>query len=644
MHSVKPYRSLVARFCPRVHRSRSADHYLLRRIRLRATALANLQEDEILGCARQLRSRLQTGDMEVLSRHAVVESFALTAEALRRTTGKSFYDCQLLGGLALATGAIAEMQTGEGKTITCGLAAVLFGLTGKGVHVATTNDYLAQRDHDELSPVFNSLGMTSALNSDTLSPADKQHAYAQDVTYGTGFEFGFDFLRDQLALRNRPSWPLGTRFLSRLRGIGLEPMPLIQRPLGFAIIDEADSVLIDEAATPLILSGSSQSRLPGPQVYGLAMQVADQLQEELDYHIDWAKRSLRISARGWRNIHDRLTREVQKLLMRPWSQYVEQSLQARLILKRDVDYIVSSERVIIVDSNTGRIHEDRKWKCGLHQAIEMRENVPLTQERHVEARITRQRYFDFYEKITGMTGTARGNEAELLEFYDLPVVAIQRNQPSQMKHIRSRFFATESAKYRAIVDNVIERAAVGQPVLVGTRSITQSRQIGEVLQANDQPHVVLNGTQDQPESKIIAAAGQAGTVTIATNMAGRGTDIKLSKQARQAGGLHVIVAEHHPSRRIDRQLIGRSGRQSDPGSCQFFVSADDEIIRRFAPSLGLLISNNAHRNSGECRTSFDHHIRALQKNIERHNFSARRDMVIHDRWMESVQESVARMA
>ena len=622
---------------------RGYDRRVLREIRTRAQALAQLSDPELLEAANTLRTTLQTNGVSTLERSIVVESFGLTTEALRRTSGKVYYDCQLLGGLVLATSAIAEMQTGEGKTVTCGLPTVLYGLTGKGVHVATTNAYLAERDHEELLPVFEKLGLSSALVQSEMSASEKQAAYTQDVTYGTGYEFGFDFLRDQLALRNQPRLPLGTRFLARLRGADEFELDLMQRPLAFAIIDEADSVLIDEATTPLIMSGSSGSEKPNPQVYDFAKQQADSLQETLDYTTDEIKQSIELTAAGWNTIHANLPASIQQLLQRPWSQYVEQALRAKIMLVRNTDYVVENNQIVLVDQNTGRLHDERKWRSGLHQAIETCEGVPLSEEREIEARITRQRYYGFYENVAGMTGTAAGNEAELLEFYNLPIVHIDRNKPSKRRVERARYFAEKESKYQAIADDAIARAKRGQPVLVGTRTITQSREIASVLEQKKHPHTTLNVTQDEDEADIISAAGAAGKITIATNMAGRGTDIKIHPDAIEAGGLHVIVAEHHDSPRVDRQLIGRCARQSDPGSCQFFVSADDQMIKQYSPQLARNIRRDAKQN-GECKTSFDREINALQTRIERINFSSRKKMVVHDRWIESVQKSVAKLA
>jgi preprotein translocase subunit SecA len=627
-----------------MHQTRRTDQNLLSEIRKRAAQIEGCDSNKLLDYTQDLRIQVQSGGLPILSTHAVTEAFALATEALRRTSGKIYYDVQLLGGLVLSTGAIAEMQTGEGKTVTCGLPAILYGLTGKGVHVATTNAYLAERDHEELTPVFDALGLSSGILNSDQDVHEKKNVYLKDVTYGTGYEFGFDFLRDQMALRNKPHLPLGTRFLSRLRGMKSQELTLMQRPLAYAIIDEADSVLIDEATTPLILSGNSNKTIPDPDVYHHAMQVADDLTDPNDFETDWTKKSLELTDEGWKRAHADLPANIQQRLKRPWSEYVDQALRARVLFSRDTDYVVQEDQVIIIDQNTGRLHDERKWRNGLHQAVEMREGVTLTEEREIEARITRQRYFAFYQQVSGMTGTAGGNEAELLEFYDLPVVKIQRNKPSRRETVQARYFGNEQNKFEAIALDIVKRSSQNQPVLVGTKTITQSLQIAELLNRIDQPHVVLNGVQDNDESSIISKAGRTGAVTIATNMAGRGTDIKLDDAARAAGGLHVIVAEHHESPRVDRQLIGRSARQSDPGSCQFFVAAEDEIIRRYDPAFSKAIKKSADPTTGECRHNFDTRIRDLQERIEKMGFASRKKMVIHDRWMETVQKSVARLA
>lgn len=646
MPQLAPHISMLDRFWQRQRQPRSGDYELVSHIRQRAEQLSQLPDEAIGDCADTLKESVQTGQSHVLDYATIVESFALTADALRRTSGKVYYDVQLLGGLALASGGIAEMQTGEGKTITCGLPSVLYGMTGKGVHVATTNAYLAARDHEEMLPIYEFLGLSSALVFSEQDVQDKRAAYLADITFGTGYEFGFDFLRDQLALRNRPATPLGARFLHRLRGHQSMSAQTMQRPLHFAIVDEADSVLIDEAATPLILSGGSDAVVADRELYQWAMEIAEGLVEDTHFEIESVKKVISITDAGWTTIHQQLPPQVQAQLQRPWSLYVEQALRAKYFLIRDTDYVVNEGEIVIVDQNTGRLHDERKWRSGLHQAVEVREGCELSDEREIEARITRQRYFKFYQTVAGMTGTATGNEAELLEFYQLPVIKIPRNKPSERITVPAVYFGDANSKYHAAAEDAALRSLTGQPVLIGTRTISQSRQLATILQQNQVDHVVLNGTQDLSESLVIRDAGQSGRITIATNMAGRGTDIKMSDNAKRAGGLHVIVVEHQDSPRVDRQLIGRSARQSDPGSCQFFVSADDEIIQRYDPPLGETMKRNARRNddNGRCDRRFDKEIEQLQQRIERLHFQDRRSMVVHDNWIESVQESVAKLA
>jgi len=646
MSLLTPHLSILDRFWHRQRQPRSSDYELVKMIRLRADQFESSSDEELLAASGQLRDVVQAGEVELLAIETVVESFALTADALRRVHGKVYYDVQLLGGLVMASGGIAEMQTGEGKTITCGLPSVLYAMTGKGVHVATTNAYLAARDFEEMVPIYESLGLTSALISSDQDATEKRRAYLRDITCGTGYEFGFDFLRDQLTMRNRPAMPLGARFLSRMRGYEADGVVTMQRPLHFAIVDEADSVLIDEAATPLILSGAGNATVADQELYLAAMHTADALVEDEHFEIDEVKKLITMTDAGWTVIHKNLPEEIQAELQRPWSLYIEQALRAQLFLVRDTDYVVHDGEIVIVDQNTGRLHDERKWRSGLHQAIEVREGCSLTDEREIEARITRQRYFKFYDAVSGMTGTATGNEPELLEFYNLPVVKIPRNKPSGRTTIAARYFGDAQSKYLAIAQDTSLRALTGQPVLIGTRTINQSRQISEILLQQEVEHFVLNGVQDLSESIVIGEAGVSGRITIATNMAGRGTDIRLSEDSKLAGGLHVTVVEHHDSPRVDRQLIGRSARQSDPGSCQFFICAQDEIIQRYDPALGVEMQKNALRTDkkGECGRSYDNEIRALQQRIEKLNFNDRREMVVHDNWIESVQESVAKLA
>jgi len=616
---------------------------LIGRIRTQADQLKGLCDQQLAVFADQLRQRIGAGE-DVRSIDIVCQSFALTTEALRRQTGMTYYDVQLASGLVLAAGAIAEIQTGEGKTITTALPAVLHGLTGRGVHVATTNDYLSKRDHDELEPIYKALGLTSGLLTSRSQPAENRHAYAADITYGPGYEFGFDFLKDQLTIRGRHQEPLGQRFLRTMQGVTVRETPLAQRGHAFAIIDEADSVLIDEATTPLILSGGRSSAATSQSMYEYARRVATELRDK-HFECDLGKRTVKLNNSGWESVHEAFNNRPAGRLARPWSQLIEHALRAEHILERDVDYVVTDDRVMIVDQNTGRIHDERTWSASLHQAVEVKENVTVTAEQESQARITRQRYCGFYASMCGLTGTATGSEDELRVFYRLPVVQIPTNEPCVRKSLPLRMFASRKAKFQAICQDIATRSDSHQPVLVGTRTIADSKRLSELLTDCGIKHVVLNGLQDEQEAAVVARAGVAGAVTVATNMAGRGTDIRLDRRAKRAGGLHVIGTELHHSQRVDRQLAGRAARQGDPGSCQFFASAEDELIVARDPKLAQQI-RNASQGKGECGGGSDFlpAIKRIQSTLEREAAKQRVSMVEHDKWLESVQSSLARRA
>lgn len=626
----------------RIAEPRVRDYRLLAQIRVKAEKLKPLSTVAFQKAASSMRATLRE-TKNVLAYQNVVNSFAIGCEAMRRTHAKSFYDVQLLCGLALATGSIAEMQTGEGKTITCGLPSLLYGSLGKGVHIATTNDYLARRDFDEMKPFFEEVGLSAGLISRDQPSQEKHQAYSCDITYGTGYEFGFDFLRDQLTLRNQPRVQLGTRFLEKLRSLPNQSPSLLQRKLHFALIDEADSVLIDEAATPLILSGAHRGKPPSPEVYQLAQVVSDQLRPAIDFSVDELTGQISLTDDGWNQIHEQLNLSVQSRLMRPWNRYVENALHARWILKRNVDYVVHEQQIVFVDKNTGRLHKERKWRGGLHQSIESLENIPLTDEQDIEARISRQRYFQFYQRVSGVTGTIQGNEAEMSEFYGLPIVKIPRHRKSRAIRLPTKFFSTASSKFASISKEVGKRRQTQQPILIGTTSIEQSQLLSQLMDENGIAHQVLDGTQDADEAQLISQAGQLGQVTIATNVAGRGTDIRLSPEARSAGGLHVIVAAHQPSSRIDRQLVGRCARQNDPGSFQYFISAEDDFIKKNDPQLAERIRRTATKSNG-LSTRLESQIQQLQFRVEKKHFLARRRMLVHDNWFETVQETAAKRA
>lgn len=613
-------------------------------IRQRAETARTLDASELLSSWQTLGQDIVDGDS--LRDHSIVcRCFGLATEAIRRATGKTLYDVQLAGALVLAGGAIAEIQTGEGKTLVTALPASLFALAGKGVHVATTSEYLSQRDFDEVEPALRLLGLQVGLLRQDANADEKRNAYACDITYGPGFEFGFDFLRDQLTLRSRYVEPLGARHLQRLRGIALDELQLCQRELAYAIVDEADSVLIDEATTPLVLggpvAGPQTSMATAPAQYEYVRDFVEQLSEPEDFELVRSSRRIKLTTDGQARIEQAYSDRPEGGVARPWSQLVEQALRARHFLHRDIDYVVRDGQVLIVDQHTGRIHGERKWRSGLHQAVEVCEGLPPSDEQQTQARITRQRFCQLYECVAGMTGTARGGERELREFYRLPVVSVPTHRPCQRVELPTRWFGSQPAKIAAIAADTALRSKRKQPVLIGTRTIHDSRAVSEALTQCGIVHAVLNGLQDAEEAAIVAKAGQAGTVTVATNMAGRGTDIRLDEAARQTGGLHVIAAEYHESTRVDRQLAGRAARQGDPGSCQVYASADDQLLADHAPELADAMRSEAEK-CGVCERDFTSELNRLQRQIEQRALGIRRRMVAQDGWLESVQASLAK--
>lgn len=580
---------------------------------------------------RTFRSRLiRSGNRDA------VEAHSLITEAVRRSLGKSYYDVQLLAGIELTRGRIVQMQTGEGKTITTALPAFRHALTGRGVHIATTNAYLAGRDFEELRPAFELLGMTVGLLPEEHVDEEKRRAYQCDLTFGTGFDFGFDFLRDQLSIRNRPQMPLGQEHVAKLLGYRRSVRKPLQRPHAFTVVDEADGVLVDEATMPLILSSSAGNEAT-PEVYALARQVADELRVDDDYTLDSTDKRLALTEEGWVESHASLN-DRRLPLARPWSKYVLNALRAKLLLERDVDYVVLNGKVQIIDQHTGRIHPERSWRDGLHQAIETKEATEVTAESASDARVTRQRYFQLYDTIAGMTGTAIGVEQELKSFYGLMTVVIPTHRPCLRNTQKLRSFREDSCRNEAIVRETVEMNQQGRPVLVGTRTIRHSLRLSERLRESGLPHRVLNGVQDEEEASIVAQAGHFQAVTIATNMAGRGTDIRLEPASHKAGGLHVIGAEHNLSSRVDRQLAGRAARQGNPGSCRFFAAADDEI---FAHDTQLAETIRARADgSGEFHQDLAHEVAAIQSQAELKHFEQRRQMVARDYWLDEILKTL----
>jgi preprotein translocase subunit SecA len=506
----------------------------------------------------------------------LVRCFALVREASRRVLGKRQYRVQLMGGRALVEGWLAEMATGEGKTLTAGAPAIAAALAGLPVHVVTVNDYLAERDAELLTPLYEFFGLSVGICRHGQQPAERRAAYAADITYGANKEIAFDYLRDRIALGQRRG-RAGLAMRAVLRDA--PGQPLLLRGLGFAIVDEADSVLVDEARTPLIISAEAGDE-DAAAAYGFALELAGRLEEGPHYELLRARRLARLTDAGRARVE-----ELSRLRGGPWAirrardELAEQALTALHLFHRGHQYVVAEGKVQIVDEYTGRIAEGRTWERGLHQLIETKEGVEMTGRRETLARITYQRFFRRYLRLSGMTGTGWELAGELRAIYGLPIVRIPTNRPSQRRDLGARLLPTTARKWDAIADAAQRMSATGRPVLVGTKSVEASEELATRLAARGLPHTVLNAHHDKREAEIVAQAGQAGRITVATNMAGRGTDIHLGEGVAEAGGLHVIVAEFHDSPRIDRQLIGRGARQGDPGSFEAIVSVEDELFR-----------------------------------------------------------------
>jgi preprotein translocase subunit SecA len=545
-----------------------------------APALADLSDPDLRDRAEALRAPLVRQGMRP---DLAAQAFALAREASRRVLGLRHHTVQLMGGAAMLRGALAEMDTGEGKTITALLPSVAFALAGKPVHVVTVNDYLAARDAEQLRPVLAALGISTGLVVLDHPPEAHRAAYAADVTYCTNKDLVFDYLRDRMALGAR-------RGRARLLVEGLaggRPAPLLLRGLHVAIVDEADSVLIDEARTPLILSGGDGAP-EAAEFYAAALALTEQLVPGLDYRLIPAERSLHLTSRG----RARLAALAEGrgglwAIRRAREELAEQALQARHWYRLGQQYVVAEGKVQIVDEFTGRIMPDRSWERGLHQMVEAKEGVEITGRRRTLSRVTYQRFFRRYFHLCGMTGTAAEVAGELRAVYDLRVSRIPTHHPSGRRNTGIRVYATEDAKWDAVVREAAAMAEAGRAVLIGTRSVVASRLLAEKLAAAGHAAAVLNAEHHAEEAAIIAEAGAPGRITVATNMAGRGTDIKPSPAVKLAGGLHVILTEFHESARIDRQLYGRGGRQGDPGSHVSLVSLDDEIFARFVPAAWL---------------------------------------------------------
>ncbi len=608
----------------------------IRRARTLAEELVGLSDVDLRYHAE--RARQQTDLSPV---HAI--TFAI--EAIRRTLQITAYDRQLEAALMMADGSLAEMQTGEGKTLTGAIAAILHAMQSRHVHVATTNEYLARRDHELLTPVFKSLGLATGLSTADQSVTEKQLAYASDVVFATGYQLGFDYLRDQLTLASRPGYRLGQRLLQQLQGSESNNDGVCQRGHEVAIIDEVDSVLIDEAMTPLVLSGAlhhDHSNVKNEATispFRIAREYVMSFREGADFRISFYDRSIALTSTGTQRAMEFLQLQATPLnLDDPWQQYIQSALRAEYLLRRDVDYVVRDDEVQIVDGSTGRIVPDRQWRGGLHQAVETKERVTLTQPRQTLARMSRQRYFARYQTLSGMTGTASGHDREWRQVYGLSVKSIATRLPSQRTEFPTLYVANIEQKLTAIIGEVLRCTRVGQPVLIGTRTIEQTRLVANSLLHARINHRMLNGVQDETEASLIATAGRARSVTVATNMAGRGTDIVLDQAAIAAGGLHVIGFERNLSPRIDRQLLGRAARQGQPGGGRFFVAPEDELVARYDTSLGKSLTRLTTPTNN---SNWDRRVMNLQRRSEQERYELRQQTAKQEEWLNELRHYVA---
>lgn len=578
--------------------------------------MAALTDDQLKAKTVEFKERYQNGEsLDSL----LYEAFAVVREGAKRVLGLFPYKVQVMGGIVLHHGDVPEMRTGEGKTLTATMPVYLNALSGKGVHVVTVNEYLSERDATEMGELYSWLGLSVGINLATKSPMEKKEAYECDITYSTNSEIGFDYLRDNMVVRAEN---------------------MVQRPLNYALVDEVDSILIDEARTPLIVSGANA--VETSQLYHMADHYVKSLNKD-DYIIDVQSKTIGLSDSGidraesyfkLENLYD-----IENVAL---THFIDNALRANYIMLLDIDYVVSEEQeILIVDQFTGRTMEGRRYSDGLHQAIEAKEGVPIQDETKTSASITYQNLFRMYKKLSGMTGTGKTEEEEFREIYNIRVIPIPTNRPVQRIDHSDLIYASIESKFKAVVEDVKARYQKGQPVLVGTVAVETSDYISKKLVAAGVPHEVLNAKNHYREAQIIMNAGQRGAVTIATNMAGRGTDIKLGEGVRELGGLCVIGTERHESRRIDNQLRGRSGRQGDPGESQFYLSLEDDLMKRFGSERlkGIFERLNMSEEAIESRM-LTRQVEAAQKRVEGNNYDTRKQVLQYDDVMREQREII----
>ncbi|WP_127848934.1 preprotein translocase subunit SecA [Lacticaseibacillus hulanensis] len=578
---------------------------------------AALSDEELQAKTPEFKARLQNG--ETLD-DILPEAFAVAREGAKRVLGLFPFRVQIIGGITLHEGNIAEMRTGEGKTLTCTMPVYLNALAGKGVHVVTVNEYLSTRDATEMGELYNWLGLSVGLNVSSLSSDEKREAYNCDITYSTNSELGFDYLRDNMVVYKEQ---------------------MVQRELHYAVVDEVDSILIDEARTPLIISGGAQQ---STGLYIRADRFVKTLKEEEDYKIDWPTKTASLTESGIKkaeknfglaNLYDTENTAL--------THHLDQALRANYIMLKDIDYMVTDGEVLIVDQFTGRAMEGRRYSDGLHQAIEAKEGVEIQDESQTMANITYQNYFRMYDKLSGMTGTAKTEQEEFREIYNMEVTSIPTNKPIARVDEPDVLYPTLESKFNAVADDIERRHEAGQPVLVGTVAIESSERLSELLDERQIPHTVLNAKNHFKEAEIVMNAGQRGAVTIATNMAGRGTDIKLGPGVKELGGLAVLGTERHESRRIDNQLRGRSGRQGDPGLTQFYLSLEDDLMKRFGSDRIKAVLERL-RVDDEDQVIKSHmvsrQVESAQKRVEGNNYDTRKQTLQYDDVMREQREVI----
>ena len=578
--------------------------------------MQKLKEDDFKSKTLELKSELERGKS---LDDIIVPAFALAREAAYRAIGEKPFHVQILGGLAIHYGNIAEMKTGEGKTLTTILPAYLNALSGEGVHVVTTNEYLSQRNAEWMRPIYDLLGVSVGINLRELTPQEKQEAYNADITYSTNNEIGFDYLRDNMVVTKENR---------------------VQRGLNFCIIDEVDSILIDEARTPLIISGG---RFNSNNLYIEADRCVRRLKEDEDYTIDLKTKNVSLTAEGSKKVESILNiKNLYDLDNTVLVHHLNQALKANYGFKKDIDYVVENDAVIIVDQFTGRLMHGRQFSDGLHQAIEAKEGVTINTETKTMATITFQNLFRMYNKLAGMTGTAKTEEEEFRNIYNMYVICIPTNKPVIREDLPDLVYSSEFGKYKALVNVVKEIHEIGRPILIGTISVESNERLSKLLTKNNLPHEVLNAKNHEREAEIIAKAGEKGAITLATNMAGRGTDIKLGEGVRELGGLYVIGTERHESRRIDNQLRGRAGRQGDPGTSQFFVSFDDDLMHRFGTDKikNMLISMGIDDTQSIRSKTLTKSIETAQKKVEGNNFDYRKSLLDYDNVLNEQREII----